>query len=193
MNKRLDIFLKSITNYADAQCKKLEKTAETQTQKEIIAYKKQATENFRTNTNREISKIQSAAANKAADYEAGKRLELMNLRTELWSKIFDEVSQKLQKFSDSKAYEEFLNKSAKNLVEVIGEEIVFYVRECDMKYADTLRSFAKNADVKPSSKIHFGGIFATDKGENLRADDTLDSRFEEEKKNFFENAEFKVI
>ena len=193
MSERLDIFLKSITDYADTQCKKLEKTAETQMQKEIISYKKQATEISRANTNREISKIQSDAANKAADYEAEKRLSLMKIRNELSNNVFSEVSKKLEAFVLSEKYPEFLKKSAENLKEVIGEEIVFYVREDDMKYADILQKTAKNAEVKESATIHFGGIFATDKNETLRADDTLDSRLKLEEKAFFENADFKVF
>lgn len=88
MDERLDIFLKSVTDYADLQCKKLERTAETQMQKEITEYKKQATEKYRSNTNREIGKIQSAAGAKAAEYESSKRLTLVSLRSELAGSIF---------------------------------------------------------------------------------------------------------
>lgn len=193
MDKRLDIFLNSVTDYAQAQCKKLERTAETQMQKEITAYKKQAAEKSRSNTNREIGKIQSAAANKAAQYESEKRLALANLRKELADGIFDEITLKIKTFTQSSEYADFLKKSAQGLIEIIGSEIVFYVRPCDMIYARLLNEIAENAEIREDGKIRFGGIIATDKAETLRADDTLDSRLSNEKKAFFENADFKIF
>lgn len=193
MDKRLDIFLKSVTDYADVQCKKLERTAETQMQKEITAYKKQAAENSRSKTNREIGKIQSDAALKAAEYEAAKRLRLANLRKELSDGIFDEAVLKIKEFISSAEYSDFLKRSAQRLVNTIGSDIIFYVRPCDMIYSDILKEAAPSAQILESDRITLGGIIATDKSETLRADDTLDSRLSAEKKAFFENADFKVF
>ncbi len=193
MSERLDIFLKSITDYADTQVKKLEKTAETQMQKEIIAYKKQATESMRANTNREISKIQSTAAGKAADYESEKRHALSHLKSELSNEIFEDVTKKIEAFVNSEEYPDFLKRSAESIKEVIGNEVIFYLRASDMKYANILQSVCENAQVLQNNKIHLGGIFATDKLETLRADDTLDSRLKQEEKTFFENPEFKIF
>ncbi len=193
MSERLDIFLKSVTDYADLQCRKLERAAETRMQKEITAYKKQAVRNSRSNTARETDKIRSNAANKAAEYESEKRLALASLRKELSDGLFDGVAEKIDSFTKSSEYPKFLMKSAENLVKVIGGDIVFYLRPCDMIYSDILQKFAENAVVKEDTSIRLGGIAATDKDETLRADDTLDSRFKTEKKAFFENAEFKTL
>lgn len=193
MDKRLDIFLKSVTDYAQTQCKKLERTAETQMQKEITAYKKQATEISRSNTNREISKIQSDAALRAAEYESEKRLSLAGLRNELSDGIFDEITLKIKDFTKSSEYSDFLKKSAERLAAVIGSEIIFYIRPCDMIYAGALNEIAENAEIREDRQILLGGIIATDKNNTLRADDTLDSRLSNEKKAFFENADFKIF
>lgn len=193
MDKRLDIFLKSVTDYAQTQCKKLERTAETQMQKEITAYKKQAAENSRSNTNREIGKIRSDAAFKAAEYESEKRLALASLRNELSDGIFDEITLKIKDFTKSSEYSDFLKKSAERLIAVIGSEIVFYVRPCDMIYAGLLNEIAENAEIREDGQIVLGGIIATDKNATLRADDTLDSRLSAEKKSFFENTDFKIF
>lgn len=193
MDNRLDIFLKSVTDYADVQCKKLERTAETQMQKEITAYKKQATENSRINTNREVSKIQSDAAMKAALYESEKRLALASLRNELSDGIFEETESKIKDFTLSGDYPVFLKKSAERLVETLGTEIIFFVRPCDMVYSNIFKEIAENAEIHEDEKIRLGGIIATDKADTLRADDTLDSRFKAEKKAFFENADFKIF
>lgn len=193
MDKRLDIFLKSVTDYAQTQCKKLERTAETQMQKEITAYKKQAAEISRSNTNREIGKIQSDAALRAAEYESEKRLVLADLRSELSDGIFDEITLKIKAFTQSSEYADFLKKSAERLFAVIGSEIVFYVRPCDMIYEKLFKEIAENAEIREDGKISLGGIIATDKAATLRADDTLDSRLSNEKKAFFENADFKMF
>lgn len=193
MEQRLDIFLKSVTDYANMQCKKLERTAETQMQKEITAYKKQAAENSRSNTNRETEKIRSAAAFTAAEYESGKRRALADLKNELADGIFSDAELKIKSFTASQAYADFLKKSAENLSDIIGSEIIFYIRPCDAEFTDILKSAAENAQVREDSSIRLGGIIATDKNETLRADDTLDSRLEAEKKAFFENADFKVF
>lgn len=193
MEERLDIFLKSVTDYADTQCKKLERTAETQMQKEITAYKKQAAENNRINTNREIEKIQSDAAFKSAEYEAEKRRALASLKNELANGIFSDAELKIKDFTASAGYADFLKRSAENLIGVIGSEIVFCLRPNDMCYSDTLKEKYENAEIREDENIHLGGIIATDKNETLRADDTLDSRFIAEKKAFFESADFKVF
>lgn len=193
MDNRLDIFLKSVTDYADVQCKKLERTAETQMQKEITAYKKQATENSRTNTQREISKIQSDAALRASQYESEKRLALASLRNELSDGIFEETELKIKDFTQSKEYPDFLKKSAERLVQTLGSEIIFYVRPCDMIYSNIFNEITVNAKVYEDENIRLGGIIATDKADTLRADDTLDSRLKAEKKSFFENADFKIF
>lgn len=193
MDKRLDIFLKSVTDYAQTQCNKLERTAETQMQKEITAYKKQATENSRSNTNREIGKIRSDAAFKSAEYESEKRLALASLKNELSDGIFDEITLKVKVFTKSLEYSDFLKKSAERLTTVIGSEIIFYVRPCDMIYAGALNKIAENAEIREDGQIVLGGIIATDKSETLRADDTLDSRLSAEKKSFFENTDFKIF
>lgn len=193
MDNRLDIFLKSVTDYADVQCKKLERTAETQMQKEITAYKKQATENSRINTNREVSKIQSDAAMKAAQYESEKRLALASLRNELSDGIFEETELKIKVFTQSQEYPDFLKKSAERLVQTLGSEIIFYVRPCDMIYSNIFNEVAENATLCEDEHIRLGGIIATDKADTLRADDTLDSRLTAEKKSFFENADFKIF
>lgn len=193
MEERLDIFLKSVTEYADTQCRKLERTAETQMQKEITAYKKQAAETGRSNTSREIEKIQSDAAFKAAEYASKKRRALSSLKNELAEDIFSDAELKIKDFTASDGYSDFLKRSAESLVKVIGSEIVFYLRPCDMRYSDALKEQYKNAEIRENENIHLGGIIATDKNEALRADDTLDSRFISEKKAFFESADFKVF
>lgn len=193
MDERLDIFLKSVTDYADLQCKKLEKSAETQMQKEITEYKKQATEKYRSNTNCEIGKIQSAAGAKAAEYESSKRLTLVKLRNELADSIFSDAELKIKEFTASAEYSDFLKRSAQNLLEVVGSEIIFYVRPCDTVYADILKEIAGSAGIREDSTIRLGGIIATDKNETLRADDTLDSRLSAEKKAFFESTDLKAF
>ncbi|MDE5995089.1 MAG: hypothetical protein K2G60_06215 [Oscillospiraceae bacterium] len=193
MDKRLDIFLKSVTDYAQTQCKKLERTAEAQLQKEITAYKKQAVENSRSNTSREIGKIQSDAALRAAEYESEKRLALASLRNELSDGIFDEITLRIKDFTDSSEYSDFLKKSAERLATVIGSEIIFYVRPCDVIYAGLLNEIAENAEIREDGQIILGGIIATDNNNTLRADDTLDSRLSAEKKSFFENTDFKIF
>lgn len=193
MDERLDIFLKSVTDYADLQCKKLEKSAETQMQKEITEYKKQATEKVRSNTSREIGKIQSAAGVKAAEYEAEKRLNLVKLRNELTDGIFADAELKIKEFTASSEYPDFLKQSAQALLQAVGAEIIFYVRPCDTVYADILKENADGAGIREDSTIRLGGIIATNKNETLRADDTLDSRLSAEKKAFFESTDLKAF
>lgn len=193
MDERLDIFLKSVTDYADLQCKKLEKSAETQMQKEITEYKKQATEKVRSNTSREIGKIQSAAGVKAAEYESAKRLNLVKLRNELTDGIFSDAELKIKEFTASSEYPDFLKRSAERLLHTVGTEIILYIRPQDTEYANILKEIAVNAEIRKDSAIRLGGIAATDKAETMRADDTLDSRLSAEKKAFFESTDLKAF
>ena len=62
-----------------------------------------------------------------------------------------------------------------------------------MKFADEIKSvFSGNVDVKADNMIKIGGIIGNCKDKNIVADNTLDSKLDNQKEWFTENSQLKV-
>lgn len=193
MSERLNIFLKTITDFADAECEKLEQRAQSFKEENISAYKKEAEEKSRSNTQYEKERILSRVNREISDYEAQKKSALASIRENITEKVFNEVKEKIEEFTSSPEYESFLIKSADNLKKAIGDgETVFFVRTADLKYENAIKSAVKGCTVLPDDEIVFGGLRAVDKTSSVCADDTLDSRLSAERANFVRKADLKI-
>ena len=84
---------------------------------------------------------------------------------------------------------------AKAVAELFGEnDCVVYVKESDMSYGDKIKSFfGGNAEVTADETIKIGGVKGFCKSMGIIADETLDSKLEEQRGWFVENAELSVL
>lgn len=192
MSKRLTTFLKTVTDYADERCRELEKKANDFKDADISAYRKKAEKDNNAYIKYETDRLMTSVNRKISEYEAEKRKALTDLRESITAKVLNEVKTKLDEFTKSGEYFDFLTKSANSAKEALGEGAVVFLRAGDMPLAEKLEK-AAGIKVKESDDIILGGIKAVDAAGLVMADDTLDSRLSLCKSHFAQKADLKVI
>ncbi len=123
------------------------------------------------------------------------RARLTEKRSEITDGVFAAAREKLMKFTDTAQYSDFVKSSVQKLAGVFTEgEVTVFVRECDLHFADMIKSaFGRSCAVESSDKIEIGGCRAVVNGSGVIADDTLDKRLEAQREWFLENSGMKVI
>lgn len=178
-------FADSIKNEAERQKKKI--MAETRRSVEA-QLKKAETDIKRKNLEyigRETAKLLTESGYRISqkNIEAGNML--YTRRAEILDGVYSDVTEKLAEFAASEDYPEFLKKSAARCAELLNNDnIEFFVRPADEKFADCLKGICPSAEIFTDETIVFGGLKATDGAKRIMLDDTIDARFEEEKIKF---------
>lgn len=108
---------------------------------------------------------------------------LLQRRREIEQEVFAEAEKRLGAFTASDAYRELLFKSAARLQALFPDGAVFYIRPADETYAEELRS--RYGAVELDGSIRLGGVRAVSADGKLAADDTLDSRFDACRRDFY--------
>lgn len=192
MSERLTTFLKTVSDFADAECSKLEYKAQSFKDENISAYKEEAEKKNKSNIEYESHRILTSANRKISAYETEKRTALIALRTNITEKVFDGVREKLCEFTKSQNYLDFLVESAKEAKKAIGGDITVFLRSEDMRYAEKIEEIC-GVKAEVSDKILLGGLRAASRDGSIMADDTLDSRLEIQKTVFAEKSALKII
>lgn len=192
MSERLTTFLKTVNEFADSECQKLEKTATDFKEEHISEYKKQSDSKTDAYIQYETNRLLTTANKSISEYEASSRASLTALRSELADKVFCKVREKISEFTKSDGYFDFLKASLENAEKQLNGCGFVFLSPADMKYAQKLSAFTK-AQFKEDSSIVLGGIKACDSGERVMADDTLDMRLETQKSVFSQKADLKLI
>lgn len=123
------------------------------------------------------------------------RARLTAQRSEITDGVFAAAREKLVEFTATQEYSEFIRNSAARLAQVFDQgEVTVFVRECDLHFADMIKSaFGRACDIESSDEIEIGGCRARLRDGGIVADDTLDKRLEAQREWFLENSGMKVI
>ena len=123
------------------------------------------------------------------------RTNLTDKRAEITKKVFEDAKNKLLDFTKSADYEEFLKKSAHKFSELFPEgNAVIYVKSEDEKFAPAIKAaFARECSVETDSSIVIGGCRCKVEGGSVVADDTLETRLDNQKDWFLHNSEMTVV
>lgn len=193
--KRTGNFLKEIQKQSEEQRNQL--------LNEISAAKKEAVSKAETQFEVEAEKyvirqLSIAETNIKSEY-AVKNLksqgELFKLRDEMTKKVFEKAKEKLVAFSATPEYKDLLLKLAKEITSVFeNNSCVISLKSDDMKYCDGIKAlFSGEVKFKEDSNIVIGGIRGYCKEMNIVADNTLDSKLDEQKSKFVEEANLKIV
>ena len=122
--------------------------------------------------------------------ETASRRRIFVRRQEIEADVFEKAKNKLVEYTKTADYGKSLEKSAALISEKLtGDDTVLLVREQDMKYKDKLfTAFGRSCEVKTSEDILIGGVIGVSKKLGLLADETLDSKLEEQHEWFCENS-----
>lgn len=181
--KKMAQFVNEINEEADARCERIKKGTDKFIDYELSRVRKAAKVNAKA-----IAKIEVSKLSEQSNFDSSKaRNELVSQifskRDEIANRVFDKVKKELEAFTQSEEYSAFLVSSAENIVAALGEETVILIRKEDEKYIPLLSPLCK--EVATDVSIITGGCKGVNEARSMRADDTLDARFEQEKKEFY--------
>ncbi len=192
MSERLTAFLKTVTDFADAECSDLEYKAQSFKDKNIDSYQKKAEQKNIEFIDYEVSRIKTSVNKTISDYESEKKSALIALRAKITENVFNQVKNKLAEFKNSADYENFLLKSAKSLTASIGDDAVILVSTEDMKYAEVIANETQ-CKVKEDTSIELGGLRAINSDETIIIDDTFENRLNAEHQDFIKKSNLKIF
>lgn len=192
---KTDNFLKAIKKYAKAQKKSMRyEVNQLKTERLKEAEEKGKKDKDALIREKLTEKHNSMTAQLAKKTQEGQK-KLYIERSAMTDEVFELAAEKLVAFTQSDKYEPELFDGAKAVAELFGEnDCVVYVKESDMSYGDKIKSFfGGNAEVAADETIKIGGVKGFCKSMGIIADETLDSKLEEQRGWFVENAELSVL
>ena len=192
---KTDNFLKAIKKYAKAQKKSMRyEVNQLKTERLKEADEKGKKDKDALIREKLTEKHNSMTAQLAKKTQDGQK-KLYIERSAMTDEVFKLAAEKLIAFTQSDKYEPMLFDGAKAVAELFGEnDCVVYVKESDMSYGDKIKSFfGGNAEVAADETIKIGGVKGFCKSMGIIADETLDSKLEEQRGWFVENAELSVL
>ena len=193
-NTKESKFLDAINKYAESQKAQITKEIEDYKNTRIEQATEQGLKDAYELIRGDIAKRKAAIVNDTAKKELAMRRELFGERESVAEEVFDEARQKLKDFVSSDEYKSYLERSAKEIYDLFGDEsCVLYIAPSDEKYIETLSFILPNAEIKTDSRITIGGIKAYCKNLGLTADDTLDTRLDDQKDWFIANSGLKAV
>lgn len=135
----------------------------------------------------QTAKLRRVMGRETARYENAAKKNIYDKRLKIAENVFKKTSEKLIDFTKSDDYAAFLAKSAAEISKVLDAgDIVFYMRPVDIGFSSAIRNSCPDCRIEQDESIIIGGLKASSQTERLAADDTLDTRLEQQKDCYFE-------
>lgn len=189
-----DDFIKSIHRSAKESSQALEKEVQQYSKKQLKSANDEIHEKYTLKMNTILKEIKSETLKELTSYESKKRELLVQRRSYIEQKVFEEAKNRIISFSKSENYLPLLLKSAENIGKMIKTDAVLYIRECDISYTDKIKeAFSFPCTIKIDHENHLGGIMAVSSKAKLALDDRYASRLHEQKEQFRNNSKLSII
>ena len=187
---KTDNFLKAIEKYAAEQRSKIESEAEEFKSKELNKAEEDGLKEAYVLLQKKMLSINTSIARELSKAENASRKSTFAKRQEIEDKVFERAKGKLLEYAGTDKYIQKLLESAKTVSEKLtADDVILYVCEKDLKLKDKIISaFGRNCTVQSSSEIQIGGIMGISRTVGLLADETLDTKLQNQKEWFCENS-----
>ncbi len=176
-------FRQAINSDAAARCDKIRKDVDDYIENEIKKTRRLARQNVRPVRSSEFDRLNEEINAELSENETKEIEKLVVRRSEITDEVFARAIEKIKTFAAGDEYHDFIIKSVANIKAAIGSDAVIILKPDDKKLEAEIKALGN--EVRYDELIKLGGC----KGENSRtamtADDTLDSRLEAEKQNFY--------
>lgn len=191
---KTDNFLKAIEKYAEEQRSKMQSEAEDFKNRELNIAEEEGLKEAYTMIQKKMADINNRISSDRSKQEAESRRNIFIRRKEIEDEVFEKAKQRLIEFTATDKYISLLETSAKNIAEVLGaDDITVYLKKDDMKHKDRIiKALGKNCEFAVSDEIKIGGITGLSRSRGLIADETLDTRLEEQHEWFCENSGLRI-
>ena len=189
-NGKTSNFIKAINKFAEEQRSKMKDEAEAFKKEEIEKAETEILNDSYKLIQKEMAEMRIAIAKEMSKKEMDSRKKLFQKRTSITKDIFRKSREKLLDFTRTDEYPKLLIKYAKAISSVLSKPgTIIYVRKEDLKYSDLIKdAFKFECKVESKDNISIGGIYSYNPTMGLIADETLDSKLEEQYVWFFENS-----
>lgn len=192
--KNSDKFLQSIRTFADQRIDSIHKHITETLQAEIEKQDKLMQAKMRSDIERGVQKAKSEVARTYASKEQEMKKELLLMRQEILDDVFSEARLKLQAFTKTADYEQFLSRCAAKLAAMFTQDdTIFFVKEADLEHVSLItEAFGKRCTVQ-KERLLIGGLLAESPSLGLVADLSLDSMLEAQQPWFEKNSGLAVM
>ena len=187
---KTDNFLKAIEKYAAEQRSKIESEAEEFKSKELNKAEEDGLKEAYVLLQKKMLSINTSIARELSKAENASRKSTFAKRQEIEDKVFERAKEKLLEYAGTDKYIQKLLESTKTVSEKLtADDVTLYVCERDLKLKDKIISaFGRNCTVQSSSEIQIGGIMGISRTVGLLADETLDTKLQNQREWFCENS-----
>ena len=191
---KTDNFLKAIEKYAQEQRSKIQSEAEDFKERELNKAEEEGLREAYVLIQKKMTDVRTEIASELSRAETASRRKTFARRQEIEEEVFAKAAEKLREYTGTPEYEKRLENSAKQISkELSADDVVLRVREEDMKYKDKIfLAFGRKCDIESTDEITIGGMTGLSKKLGMLADETLDSKLEQQREWFFENSGLKV-
>lgn len=189
-----DNFLKAIEKYAEEQRNKIRFESESFKKQELEKAEAEGLREAYTLIQREMAAIRTEISSQLSRDEMESRKKIFEKRNQMTETVFEKVTQKLVKFTNTADYEKLILESVKRIAKTLkADDVIFFVKESDLKLADKIKSaFSPSCEVKSSKEIKIGGITGRSASLGLIADETLDTKLDGQREWFYQNSGLRV-
>lgn len=187
-------FTDAIKRMAEEECDAINNETRQIKSQRLDALIQQTRDKYNNYVDYELLRLQADTNRQISILHENEKKELAALRSKLTDKIFDAVLTELSDFTNTTEYKKLMIRSFAEIIEALpDEELEFFVRQEDMILCDEIcKALDRTLEIKPADDIKLGGVKAVGKKTESLADDTLDTKLEEQKKLFVEHSGFKI-
>lgn len=187
---KTDNFLKAIEKYAEEQRGRMQSEAEAFKERELNTAEEEGMRDAYLMIQKTMADINNRIASETSRTIAAGKKSVFTRRQQIEEEVFAKAEQKLLAFTQSEKYLSWLTKRTAEVSRVLNaDDVVLYVRESDLKYQKKLRDyFGQNCQIQPSETIRIGGIKGHSPAMGLVADETLDTRLDQQREWFYEHS-----
>ena len=187
-------FTDAIKRMAKEECDAINNETRQIKSQRLDALIQQTRDKYNNYVDYELLRLQADTNRQISILHENEKKELAALRSKLTDKIFDAVLTELSDFTNTTEYKKLMIRSFAEIIEALpDEELEFFVRQEDMILCDEIcKALDRTLEIKPADVIKLGGVKAVGIKTESLADDTLDTKLEEQKKLFVEHSGFKI-
>ena len=177
-------FTDAIKRMAKEECDAINNETRQIKSQRLDALIQQTRDKYNNYVDYELLRLQADTNRQISILHENEKKELAALRSKLTDKIFDAVLTELSDFTNTTEYKKLMIRSFAEIIEALpDEELEFFVRQEDMILCDEIcKALDRTLEIKPADDIKLGGVKAVGKKTESLADDTLDTKLEEQKK-----------
>lgn len=183
-DRRMSNFLKEIKDEAESTRKQLEAEAQKQIDDETEIARKEIAAEVNAVTIRRAATIHSDVRRELSQKHNELRKGLLLRRDELCNRLFDDARERIEEFTKSDRYADFIIGSVKEAGKCLDLcTATVYLRSCDMNLAPMLKELA-DVTVEADDTNDIGGVKILSGDRSVMLNNTFGARLDAERREF---------